>query len=86
MEVNLAQAVLGTTAQVDTIDGPVNLRIPPGSQPDRKLRLKGKGVKKPHGDDRGDHIVQIKVQIPESLSESETEAFARFAEEAKLSH
>lgn len=86
VEVNLAQAVLGATAQVDTIDGPVNLRIPPGSQPGRKLRLKGKGVKKPHGDDRGDHIVQIKVQIPESLSESETEAFVKFAEEAKLSH
>ncbi len=86
VEVNLAQAVLGATAQVDTIDGPVNLRIPPGSQPGSKLRLKGKGVKKPHGDDRGDHIVKIKVQIPESLSESEKEAFVKFAEEAKLNH
>ena len=83
---NLAQAVLGTTAKVETIDGLVNLRIPPGIQPGKKLRLKGKGVKKMRGNGRGDHIVQVNVRIPESLSDSEKEIFAKFADEAKLVH
>jgi molecular chaperone DnaJ len=82
--VNLAQAVMGTTVKVETIDGPVNLRVPEGIQPGRKLRLKGKGVKKPKGGGRGDHIVQINVTIPESLSDSEKEVFMKFVEEAKL--
>jgi molecular chaperone DnaJ len=83
---NLAQAVLGTTTKVETIDGVVNLRIPAGVQPGKKLRLKGKGVKKMRGNGRGDHIVQINVEIPESLNETEKEAFVRFADEAELSH
>ncbi len=83
---NLAQAVLGTTVEVETIDGLVNLRIPAGIQPGKKLRLKGKGVKKMHGNGRGDHIVQVNVKFPEKLNESEKEAFTRFAEEAKLAH
>jgi molecular chaperone DnaJ len=82
--INLAQAVVGTTVKVETIDGTVNLRVPAGIQSGKKLRLKGKGVKKPKGDGRGDHIVQINVKIPESLSDSEKELFLKFAEEAKL--
>jgi molecular chaperone DnaJ len=84
--INLAQAVLGTRAPVETLDGMVNLRIPPGIQPGKKLRLKGKGVKKLHGAGRGDHYVTVNVQIPESLSESEREAFTRFADTARLKH
>ena len=83
---NLAQAVLGTTAKVETIDGLVNLRIPAGVQPGKKLRLKGKGVKKMRGNGRGDHIVQVNVEIPETLSETEKEVFVKFADEAKLSY
>jgi molecular chaperone DnaJ len=83
---NLAQAVLGTTVKVETIDGLVNLRVPPGIQPGKKLRLKGKGVKRAGGNGRGDHIVQVNVQIPESLNESERDVFIRFADEAKLNH
>ena len=86
LPLNLAQAVLGTTAKVETIDGLVNLRIPAGTQPGKKLRLKGKGVKKIRGDGRGDHIVQVKVEIPESLSESEKEEFTRFADKAELTY
>lgn len=83
---NLAQAVLGASVEVETIDGMVNLRIPPGTQPGKKLRLRGKGVKRMRGDGRGDHIVQIDVRIPESLSDSEKEAFIQFTDEAKLTH
>jgi molecular chaperone DnaJ len=86
LTLNLAQAVLGTTAKVETIDGLVNLRIPAGTQPGKKLRLKGKGVKEMRGDGRGDHIVQVKVEIPESLSDVEKEEFVKFADNAKLTY
>jgi DnaJ-class molecular chaperone len=76
--------VLGTNVKVESLDGTVNLRIPPGIQPGKKLRLKGRGVKKAHGNGRGDHIVTVNVKIPESLGESEKELFMRFAREAKL--
>jgi molecular chaperone DnaJ len=82
--VNLAQAVLGATLKIETIDGLVNLKVPPGIQPGKRLRLKGKGVKKASGAGRGDHIVRINVEIPESLGESEKELFLKFADEAKL--
>jgi len=71
---------------VETIDGLVNLRVPPGIQPGKKLRLKSKGVKKMRGGGRGDHIVEIQVEIPESLDESEKEAFIKFAEDANLAY
>ncbi len=83
---NIAQAVLGATVKVETVDGLVNLRVPQGAQPGKKLRLKGKGVKKMRGGGRGDHIVQILVEIPDSLDESEKEAFINFVESAKLAH
>jgi molecular chaperone DnaJ len=82
--INLAQAVLGARVQVDTLDGPVNLRVPPGIQPGKKLRLKGRGVKKLHGAGRGDHYVTVNVKIPEKLSEPEKEAFTKFAETARM--
>lgn len=86
VSINLAQAVLGTTVKVETIDGLMNLRIPPGIQPGKKLRLKGRGVKKVGAAGRGDHIVTVNVEIPDSLSESERKAFIDFAETAKLAH
>jgi molecular chaperone DnaJ len=84
VSINLAQAVLGARVQVDTLDGPVNLRIPPGIQPGKKLRLKSRGVKKLHSAGRGDHYVTVNVKIPEKLSESEKEAFTRFADTAGM--
>lgn len=86
VSINLAQAVLGTRVKIESLDGPVNLRIPAGIQPGKRLRLKGKGVKKLHGSGRGDHYVTVNVEIPESLSDSEREAFDRFVETAKLKH
>ncbi|GAB4335368.1 MAG: molecular chaperone DnaJ [Candidatus Abyssubacteria bacterium] len=82
--INLAEAVLGTNVQVESLDGTVNLRIPPGIQPGKKLRLRGRGVKKVHGKGRGDHIVTVNVKIPDTLNEHEKELFMRFAREAKL--
>ena len=58
--INLAQALLGTRLKVRTLDGhKVVLKIPAGTQPGRKFRIKGMGIQK--GAERGDQLVQIQV-------------------------
>lgn len=77
--INLAQAALGTRLRVRTLDGKkVVLRIPPGTQPGRKFRIKGQGLEK--GGRRGDQLVQVNVTIPERLSEEQQDLLRRFAE------
>jgi molecular chaperone DnaJ len=83
--INVAQAVLGTRIRVRTIDGKkVVLRIPPGTQPGRRFRIKGQGVEK--NGRRGDQLVQVDVIVPESLSPEQQELMKQFATAAKLPH
>jgi molecular chaperone DnaJ len=62
--VRFAQAVLGATIEVPTLDGRVRMRVPPGSQPGRVFRLKGKGAPLSTGRGRGDQRVRIVVEVP----------------------
>jgi len=81
--INLAQALLGTQIRVRTVDGKkILLRIPPGTQPGRKLRIKGQGVEK--GGRRGDQIVTIRVDLPEKLSPEQAELAKKLADSAGL--
>lgn len=67
-----AQAALGDEVAVPTIDGAeATVRIPPGSQHGRSLRLRGKGVPHLHGSGRGDQLVYLDVRIPRTLSKEE---------------
>eukprot|EP00747_Dinoflagellata_sp_TGD_P165484 gnl/TRDRNA2_/TRDRNA2_186803_c0_seq1.p1 gnl/TRDRNA2_/TRDRNA2_186803_c0~~gnl/TRDRNA2_/TRDRNA2_186803_c0_seq1.p1 ORF type:complete len:474 (+),score=76.38 gnl/TRDRNA2_/TRDRNA2_186803_c0_seq1:119-1540(+) len=62
-------AALGCTVEVDTIDGPEDLYIPAGTQPNDRLTLKGKGApSKGRIDLRGDHIVTVRVSIPKNMT------------------
>ena len=81
--VNLAQAVLGTTVQVRTVSGAkVKLRLPAGTQPGRKLRLKGQGLEK--GGNKGDQFVTVQVRIPEKLTPEQEQRFREFTDESGL--
>jgi molecular chaperone DnaJ len=81
--INMVQAVLGTRLKVRTLDGKkVILRIPPGTQPGRKFRIKGQGIEK--GDRKGDQLVEISVTLPEKLSAEAEEALKAFAEKAGI--
>jgi DnaJ-class molecular chaperone len=64
------EAVLGAEVAVPTLDGPVTMRIPPGSQAGRTLRLKGKGMARPDGG-RGDEYVRLRVVVPPKPTEKE---------------
>lgn len=73
------EAVLGTRLRVPTMDGKVDVTIPPGMQPDEMLRLRGKGLPRYRAQGRGDLILRIEVVIPERLSDEEREYYQRLA-------
>jgi DnaJ-class molecular chaperone len=63
--VTLPEAVLGAKVEVPTVDGPVTMSVPKGSNSGTRLRLRGKGVPIPGGG-RGDHYVTFKVVLPDT--------------------
>ena len=81
--VNVAQATLGSKMQVRTLDGTkVALRIPAGTSSGRRLRVRGQGIVK--GEQRGDMIVELRVTVPEGLTEEQQAKMREFAEAAEL--
>jgi molecular chaperone DnaJ len=80
---NLAQATLGTRLRVRTLDGKkVMLRIPGGTQPGRRFRIKGQGVEKNGA--KGDQLVQVQVNVPEKLTSEQQDLLKQFAQSAGL--
>lgn len=65
------QAALGTTVEVPTVDGKAKLKIDPGTQPGKVLRLRNKGLPSVNSYGTGDLLVNVSVYIPEKLSTSE---------------
>ncbi len=55
------------------------MKLPPGTQQGKKLRLKGKGIPRRRGAARGDLIVKVEIVIPEKLNERERELFEALA-------
>ena len=77
--ITYAQAALGGTIRISTVDGDVEYEVKPGTQTDTKIRLKGKGVPSLRNKNvRGDHYVTLVVQVPTKLSESAKEALREF--------
>jgi curved DNA-binding protein len=72
------EAVLGTEVMVPTLDGPVSMRIPPGSQAGQRLRLRGKGLPRREGA-RGDQYVRLVLVTPQSAGPRERELYKELA-------
>lgn len=72
-EISYYDAILGTSVSADTVDGKTEVKIPAGTQPDQKLRLRGKGATKLGTDFRGDQYITVKVKIPQNVSGKEKE-------------
>lgn len=68
---SIPEAVLGTAAEIPTVDGKVKVKIESGTQPGKVLRLRGKGVPDVNGYGKGDLLVNINVYMPEVLSKEE---------------
>ena len=76
-----AQAALGGTVRINTVDGEVEYEVKPGTQTDTRIRLKGKGVPSLRNKNvRGDHYVTFVVQVPTNLNEEAKEALRKFDE------
>lgn len=64
-------AAMGGTVEVPTIDGRAKIKIEPGTQPGKMLRLRNKGIPSVNGYGTGDIIVNVSVYVPENLTDSE---------------
>ncbi len=81
LDISIAQAALGTRAQVPTVEGPEEIEVRPGTQPGTELRLRGKGV--PHlrrSGSRGDLHVFVRVVVPGRLSKEQRRALEAYAD------
>ena len=82
--INIAQATLGDRISVETVDGPVELQIPAGTQTGKVFRLRGKGIPRLRSDGsnsgRGDQMVYVQVETPTELTERQRALFVELAE------
>lgn len=71
LPIPMTQAILGTKVKIPTLYGPVELKIPAGTQSHTQLSLKGKGIPHLRGHGAGNMVIVVKVEIPKKLSEKE---------------
>lgn len=77
-EIPFTLGILGGEVEVETVQGPVKIRIPQGTQPDTHIRLKERGVPHLRGSGKGDHYVRIKIMMPKNLSKRQKELLEEF--------
>ena len=78
--VSYLQAVLGCRLEVDTVDGPVELIIPPGTQPNTVMKLENRGVPRLGNPvSRGDHMITVLIDIPTKITPDERELLEKLA-------
>ncbi len=80
ISLNFVQAALGTEVEVETLDGPVSLNIPEGTQTGAVFRLRNKGVPSVRTGNRGDLYVTVNLETPKNLSSKQKELLREFAE------
>ena len=79
--ISIADAALGTTIEIPTIDGgKAKIKIPEGTQSGKQFRLKGKGMPYMRGNGTGDLYVQINTEVPISLNKEQKELLEKFRE------
>tara|TARA_Y100000590_G_scaffold136068_1_gene155744 strand:- start:2648 stop:3787 length:1140 start_codon:yes stop_codon:yes gene_type:complete len=77
ISINFAQAALGDTVEIPTLQGKTNLKIPVGIQTGAVIKLKGQGVAKLNGTGIGDLLVNVNVSTPKSISKEERVLFEK---------
>ncbi len=77
------EAVLGAEISVPTLDGRVNIKIPPGTQNGQKLRVRGRGLPE-RGGGHGDLMVVTKITVPAKVSDAEKKMWEQLARDSKF--
>jgi molecular chaperone DnaJ len=79
--VNMIDATLGTEISVETVDGPVKMKVPPGTQSGTDFKLSNHGVPHLKHDSRGAHIVTVVVDTPTKLTRRQRAILEAFQDE-----
>jgi DnaJ-class molecular chaperone len=82
LPVSLGEALNGASVRIETVDGPVEVKVPKGAKEGTKLRLRGKGASRDKAGGRGDHLVEIHIVPPEGADD----ALAQFMAEWEKTH
>lgn len=77
-KVSMVDAALGTEIEVNTVDGPITMKVPAGTQSGTPFKLSGHGVPFRADGDRGPHIVTVIVETPKNLSRKQKELLQEF--------
>ncbi|MBT6069281.1 molecular chaperone DnaJ, partial [Candidatus Peregrinibacteria bacterium] len=83
-KIHIVQAVMGAEIDVKTVHGDVKLKIPTGTESHKMFKLSGYGLSKPGSSKKGDHFVEVHVDVPKKLSKKEKELYEKLAEEGGL--
>ena len=78
-EIKISEAILGSTIEVPTLEGPKHIKVPPGTQSNSRIRLKGFGLPRLPEGGKGDEFVRIIIKYPKNLTEKQK----RLVEELK---
>jgi molecular chaperone DnaJ len=78
--ITIPEAIMGTQAEVPTVDGKVRVKIAPGTQSGKVLRLRGKGLPILNGYGSGDMLVNVNVWIPKKVNKKEEELLQQLAQ------
>lgn len=83
IEVDMADAALGTEVEIKTLSGELTIKVPAGTQHGRLLKLSGKGMPVPHSTRHGDHIVEVGVSVPSKLNSKQRAALEDYRKATK---
>jgi len=76
--ISIPDAILGTHVEIPTVDNNVKIKIEPGTQPGKILRLRGKGLPEVNGYGHGDLLVNVNVWIPKNMTKEESKIIEKF--------
>ncbi len=79
--ISISDAVLGTSKEIDTVGGKVRIKLEPGIQSGKILRLRGKGINSLNGYGAGDLLVHVNVWTPKELNKEQREFFERMQDD-----
>lgn len=80
LHISIPQASLGAAVEIPTVESKVKIKIEPGTQPGKILRLRNKGIPDVNGYNRGDLLVSINVWIPKKLTKEEQKLIEKFGD------
>ena len=78
--ISVPEVILGTSAEINTLDGKAKIKIEPGTQSGKVLRLRGKGLPNINGYEKGDLLVNVNVWTPQTLNKEEKQLLEKLKE------